>query len=121
MPRSEAAYLRTVAKMPGRALAGPERRFWLIVGLITLGGAILRVQIHDFDLPWLDKADELRLWFFAREVRGMPVPTAPAFGYSYPPSLSGSTNCCNPWPRPRAGRSPWTRSSICGASCCRST
>ncbi|MCY4525988.1 MAG: glycosyltransferase family 39 protein, partial [Anaerolineaceae bacterium] len=87
MLRAETALRQSVPLNLRRALASPDRRFWLIVGLITLGGAILRVQIHDFHLPWLEKADELRLWFFGREVRGMPVPTAPAFGYSYPPLI----------------------------------
>ena len=35
----------------GRELWRPERRFWLIVGVITLGGAGLRLLVHDQGLP----------------------------------------------------------------------
>ena len=33
-------------------LLRPEHRFWLIVGLIALGGGALRVLMHDYFLPW---------------------------------------------------------------------
>ena len=72
----------------GRGLAGAERRFWLIVGLITLGGAVARFLIHDYGLPWFEEIDELRLWFFGRELRGLPVTSATGFvGNPYPPVI----------------------------------
>ena len=38
----------------------PERRFWLMVGLIALGGAVLRGLVHEYGLPYIDDIDELK-------------------------------------------------------------
>ncbi len=71
-----------------RLPARPEHRFWLIVGLITLGGAVSRLLIHDYGLPWFEEIDELRLWFFGRELRGLPVTNATGYiGNPYPPVI----------------------------------
>lgn len=63
----------------------PERRFWLIVGLIILAGLLLRLLVHDFGLPWFEEIDELRIWFTGRIARGMPVVTGPKYAPGYPP------------------------------------
>ncbi|MCY4525987.1 MAG: hypothetical protein OXB89_05205 [Anaerolineaceae bacterium] len=80
MPRSETGLLRALVP------AGPDRRFWLIVGLIIFGGLVLRVLVHDFGLPWFEEIDELRIWFTARIARDMPVVEGPKYDPgSYPP------------------------------------
>ena len=43
-------------------LLRPERRFWLIVGLIALGGGALRVLVHDYSLPWVHSIEEITIW-----------------------------------------------------------
>ena len=85
MLRGETAFLRTVATLPGRALAGPNRRFWLVVGLITFGGAILRLLIHDYGLPYIEYIDELHLWFFGQHARGLESADLYGGGATYPP------------------------------------
>ncbi|MCY3944722.1 MAG: hypothetical protein OXF44_00375 [Anaerolineaceae bacterium] len=78
MLRSETAFLRTVsisATLPGLALASPKRRFWLIVGLITLGGAILRLLTHDYGLPYIEYTDELWMWLVGHGRAGCPGQT----------------------------------------------
>ena len=88
MPGSESAFLRTVsisATPRGRALASPKRRFWLIVGLITLGGAILRLLTHDYGLPYIEYIDELILWFFGQNARGLESADIYGGGATYPP------------------------------------
>ena len=67
----------------GRALLlQPDRRFWLIVGLITLGGAVLRLLVHDRGLPYIENTDELWLWLSGQQVRGIVWPnTRPADAY----------------------------------------
>ena len=87
MLRSETAFLRTVsisATLPGRALASPKRRFWLIVGLITLGGAILRLLTHDYGLPYIEYTDELWMWLAGQRARGLPWPDSMPAG-PHPP------------------------------------
>ena len=77
MPGSKAAFRRAVAALatvPGRAPAGPDRRFWLIVGLITVGSAVLRVLTHDYNLPWYAGGDELQIWIYARATDYNPYP-----------------------------------------------
>ena len=87
MPRSERGFLRAVAAITGRGLAGTERRFWLIVGLITLGGAVLRLLIYDHGLPYLEHTDELWLWLEGQRERRMPWPNASPFEL-YPPLIT---------------------------------
>ncbi len=80
--------IRRVKPWASALLLRPERRFWLIVGLIALGGAVLRVLIHDYGLPWFEEIDELRIWFMGRLARGVPVPVGPTHNYSdYPPLI----------------------------------
>ena len=88
MLRGERTRLHSASIALRRALACPQRRFWLIVGLITLGGAILRVQIHDFNLPWFDEREELDLWHYGRQIRGLPLPYGKNISDTvYPPLL----------------------------------
>ena len=105
MLRSERGLLRTVAALPGHLTAGPERRFWLIVGLITLGGAILRAQMHDFGLPWFDSSDELELWYIVRDLRGMPVKSITYPG-PYPPLMLWLHQLVQPLAESRGSHSP---------------
>ena len=53
-------------------LLRPERRFWLIVGLIALGGGALRVLMHDYGLPWYGIDDEDRICTGCPQGRGLP-------------------------------------------------
>ena len=52
-------------------LLRPERRFWLIVGLIALGGGALRVLMHDYYLPWYGLDDEDRIVRAVLRMRGL--------------------------------------------------
>ena len=62
----------------------PERRFWLMVGLIALGGAVLRGLVHEYGLPYIDDIDELKLWLYGHKLRGLPQ-LAPTDSGTYPP------------------------------------
>ncbi len=89
-----------------RALANPNRRFWMVVGLITLGGTILRLQIHDFSLPWFDSSDELELWYFGRDIRGMPLPFDKGFPGNYPPLILWLHQLVQPLAESRGSHAP---------------
>ena len=52
-------------------LLHPERRFWLIVGLIALGGGALRVLLHDYGLPWVHSIEEITIWLAIHGERGL--------------------------------------------------
>ena len=79
MLRGERTRLHSASIALRRALACPQRRFWLIVGLITLGGAILRLLTHDYGLPYIEYTDELWMWLAGQRARGLPWPdTMPA-------------------------------------------
>ncbi len=52
-------------------LLRPERRFWLIVGLIALGGGALRVLVHDYSLPWVHSIEEITIWLAIHGERGL--------------------------------------------------
>ncbi len=81
-------HVESMRRAAGKARAlslQPERRFWLIVGLIILAGLLLRLLVHDFGLPWFEEIDELRIWFTGRIARGMPVVTGPKYAPGYPP------------------------------------
>ncbi len=60
---------RILEERPGALPA--QWRFWLIVGLIALGGAVLRVLMHDYYLPWYGKDDEDRLVRAVLIMRGL--------------------------------------------------
>ena len=66
-------------------LLRPERRFWLIVGLIALGGGALRVLVHDYGLPWLHHSDQASLWLTVQWQRGLLPQEVAKPGTSYPP------------------------------------
>ena len=55
-------------------LLRPERRFWLIVGLIALGGGALRLLMHDYFLPWYGHGDEGRIVRGVLGLRGLLPP-----------------------------------------------
>lgn len=78
-------------------LLRPERRFWLLVGLIALVGAWLRLLVHDFGLPWFEEIDELRIWFYGRSARGIPSDVAPAFDGTYAPLIVWLHQLTQPW------------------------
>ena len=52
-------------------LLRPERRFWLIVGLIALGGGALRLLLHDYGLPWVHSIEEITIWLAIHGERGL--------------------------------------------------
>ena len=66
-------------------LLRPERRFWLIVGLIALGGGALRVLVHDYGLPWLHHSDQASLWLTVQWQRGLLPQEVAKPGTIYPP------------------------------------
>ena len=70
-------------------LLRPERRFWLMVGLIALGGAVLRGLVHEYGLPYIDDIDELKLWLYGHKLRGLPQ-LAPTDRGTYPPLFVSS-------------------------------
>lgn len=74
MEPGERKSLKLLSASVRSSLAGSERRFWLIVSLFTLGGAVLRILVHDFGLPWFVVIDELNLWKFAHDGRPRPYP-----------------------------------------------
>ena len=49
---------RILEERPGALPA--QWRFWLIVGLIALGGAVLRALLHDYGLPWVHSIEGSR-------------------------------------------------------------
>ena len=66
-------------------LLRPERRFWLIVGLITLGGGALRVLVHDYGLPWIHHSDQVSLWLTVQGQRELLPPDVIKPNINYPP------------------------------------
>ncbi len=68
-----------------QALLLPERRFWLVVGLITLGGAVLRVLVHDYGLPWIHHSDQASLWLSVQGQRGLLPADVFKSATTYPP------------------------------------
>ncbi len=72
------------ALLPG-GLVKRERHFWLIVGLITLGGAVLRVLMHDYHLPWYSYHDEAQIVRGVLGLRGLLPEEVYKEIYGYPP------------------------------------
>ena len=66
-------------------LLRPERRFWLIIGLITLGGGALRLLMHDYFLPWYGHGDEGRIVRGVLGLRGLLPPEIYKELKGYPP------------------------------------
>ena len=66
-------------------LLHPERRFWLIVGLIALGGGALRLLMHDYFLPWYGHGDEGRIVRGVLGLRGLLPPEIYKAIEGYPP------------------------------------
>lgn len=84
------------ARLPG-VLAKPDRRFWLIVGLIILGGAIARLLVHDYDLPWIGYIDELFIYLFGKTGRGLALPLEQRDASIYPPLFVWLHFVVQPW------------------------
>ncbi len=63
--------IRRVNTWASALLLHPERRFWLIVGLIALGGGALRVLLHDYGLPWVHSIEEITIWLAIHGERGL--------------------------------------------------
>ena len=74
---------RILEERPGALPA--QWRFWLIIGLIALGGGTLRVLLHDYGLPWIDNKDEASLWLIVQIQRGLVPPDVARPGTLYPP------------------------------------
>lgn len=62
----------------------PELRFWLVLGLIVVVGAVPRFLTYDFSLPYVDHPDESFFYLAGQGLRGL---NDQSFYVFYPPGI----------------------------------